>query len=322
MPKSKKKLILKDIQLIDLPTRQNRMLVKIKNCVSPVTTKPYPIVDNQCIFTDPVEIDVNLPKNIASVASKPRLGKVKPLRLSFRLEDPSGIGFTRYGIAMVDLIKVAIDGTTSNPTYNGVVEIRMRLENCAEKPLLIMSIIFPHGFIIPNAIFHSGSISPEDSSVFLSASSLDTETSLDDTSFAMNSTSISSFNERSITTKTVSNSISQKNMVSTSQTIICRSKSMSNSQSSNQRNSSQSKASNGSSSKANNSVSINGGRPAGSLTVPSLSNSNSSYYPPSTLMKPITNDDNLSVKISKQRYDELEGKINDLLASIINEDEL
>ena len=128
MSKVRRKITLKDIVLTDLPTRQKRVFIKIKNCVKSIITKPYPIIDNKCVFENPVKIKMDMPQNLSKAK------KVQPLRLSFRLENLSGSGFHRYGIAKIDVVKAILSGH---------LQISMNLENCTEKPVLSMTLVLP-----------------------------------------------------------------------------------------------------------------------------------------------------------------------------------
>ncbi|OHT10935.1 hypothetical protein TRFO_19631 [Tritrichomonas foetus] len=157
MTKVKRKISLKNIVLIDVPTRQNRIFAKVKKCVKNVTTKPYPIINNQCKFAENVDIEVNLPKDL----SKARHSHL--IRISFRFENASGSGFSRYGIAKIDIVKTIISRE---------LDIRMNLENCPEKPVLTLTLGIPAGIspFMSMTVAHSASLSFNQSNSIMSAS--------------------------------------------------------------------------------------------------------------------------------------------------------
>jgi hypothetical protein len=66
-------------------------------------SRKYPIVRNIVLFSEPLLFDYEMPRD-------PCAHHPKPLRLSFRLENPSNSGFTRYGIVELDLRQYMIVG--------------------------------------------------------------------------------------------------------------------------------------------------------------------------------------------------------------------
>lgn len=130
----KVKVILQSLKLIDVPTRQNRVFLKAKFGSFHFTTKPYQIKDNTVIFLEPVTIDMTIPND------PKKLKSVKSARLSFRLENTSGSGFTRYGIVMLNIVQHLLLND---------LDIRVGLENCTEKPVFMCKIKKPSNFNHP-----------------------------------------------------------------------------------------------------------------------------------------------------------------------------
>ena len=307
MTRTKWKIILQNINLIDLPTRQNRMFLKIKNCVSNVITKSYHIKNNQCEFIDPVEIEVNFPSDILKAINKNSKSlKIKPLRLSFRLENSSRMGFQRYGIVMVDLLKLILNNGEQIANQSNVRSLRTGLENCSEKPILSINFIFPSGFIPKNVILEPSLIQVKN-----------------DVSISPNSTSTSKSNATNNSSSQYSSpkcsqsSQNNQNTVNLFSFPALEKNSISTSNSNSNLNKISSKVK--SCPIPNNSIS--------SLSIPTLSISNPTNYNSisprnsniSDHAKPLVN---LPIKMTKQRYDELEGEIDNLLAGIINDESI
>ncbi|OHT04419.1 hypothetical protein TRFO_06300 [Tritrichomonas foetus] len=130
----KSKIILRNIKLIEIPTRQNRIFLKAKQGSYHVTTKPYPIKENTAEFVEPVSIEIALPEDLSKAKH------IKKTRLSFRLESLSGSGFTRYGIVLLDIVSLLLQRT---------LDIRCGLENCSEKPVFLCNIQLPSNLHLP-----------------------------------------------------------------------------------------------------------------------------------------------------------------------------
>lgn len=127
----KVKVILQNLKLIDVPTRQNRVFLKAKHGSYHFTTKPYQIKNNTVIFLEPVTIEIVIPDD-------PKKAKaVKSARLSFRLENTSGSGFTRYGIVMLNIVQ---------RLFANDLVVKVGLENCTEKPVFMCKIKMPSNF--------------------------------------------------------------------------------------------------------------------------------------------------------------------------------
>jgi hypothetical protein len=106
-----------NMRLIDVPPNQCLMFLKAKQGRTGAATKKYAIVKNSVLFAEPLRLEYELP---ADGSARP----VKPLRLSFRFENPSNSGYTRYGIVELDVAKCLSEGMTriemllSECTYN------------------------------------------------------------------------------------------------------------------------------------------------------------------------------------------------------------
>lgn len=315
MSRTKWKITLQNIRLIDLPTRQNRMFLKIKNCVSNVITKSYQIVNNQCNFTDSVVIEVYLPTNLLKAVNKnSRSLKIKPLRFSFRLENSSRSGFQRYGIVMIDLLKLIMENTQPNNSYN-TRSYRTGLENCSEKPVFSVNFIFPQGYIPKNVILNPSNIQINNNDISTSPNSNSTSksnaTNNSSSQYSSPKCSQSSqnnnYSKNQNTTEIIAFPVLEKSSVSTS---------ISNSNQNNVPNFLQSNP------LPNNNIS--------SITIPTMSNSNPTYYGQNISISSGNSNrldykkslENLPINMTKQRYDELEGEIDNLLAGIINDESI
>lgn len=134
MKSQKVKVVLQNLKLIDVPARQNRIFVKVKHGSFHYTTKPYQIVKSVVNFLEPVTIEMTIPND-------PKKAKaIKCARLSFRLENTSGSGFTRYGIVMLNIIQ---------RLFANELDVRSGLENCTEKPVFMCNIQMPSNFNFP-----------------------------------------------------------------------------------------------------------------------------------------------------------------------------
>lgn len=310
MSRTKWKIILQNIRLVDVPTRQNRMFLKIKNCVSTVITKSYQIVNNQCEFTDSIEIEVNFPSNLIKAINKnSRSLKVKPIRISFRLENSSRSGFRRYGIVMLDLLKLILENATQITSSNHIYSFRAGLENCSEKPIFYLNIAFPQGMIPKNIIL---------------APSSQNQNETNDVSITTNSTSISNVanNSSSQYSSPICSQSSQSNKNSNQLCFLPHFDSISPPSShSNSNTESKSKKL---------TDKVNSLSPVSSLSIPTMSISNPAYHSArsstrnsnSLGQKKQCSLESLPIKMSKQRYYELEGEIDNLLAGIINDESI
>lgn len=127
----KVKVVLQNLKLIDVPTRQNRVFLKAKHGSFHFTTKPYQIKNNVVIFLEPVTMEIVIPDD-------PKKAKaVKSARLSFRLENTSGSGFTRYGIVILNIVQRLLTND---------LDVKVGLENCTEKPVFMCKIKMPSNF--------------------------------------------------------------------------------------------------------------------------------------------------------------------------------
>lgn len=309
MSRTKWKITLQNIRLTDLPTRQSRMFLKIKNCVSTVITKSYQIKNNQCEFTDSVEIEVSFPTNLLTAINKNSKNlKIKPLRLSFRLENSSRSGFQRYGIAMVDLLKLIMENNEQYNESNLIRSYRTGLENCSEKPIFSVNFVFPNGFIPKNII-----LKPSNDEV------------INDISISPNSTSISKSNVNNSSSQYSSPKCSQSSQTkSNNQNTVnmyglpsLEKQSMSTSTSQSNPNKVSEKIN--SCPIPNNTIS--------SISIPTMSTSSPTHFnsASSRTTKSLENRkalENIPINMTKQRYDELEGEIDNLLAGIINDESI
>lgn len=125
---NKIKFTLENITLTDVPTRQNRIFLKVKYGSHHFTTKPVQIKDNSAIFNQEVSLEIpsiHIPK-------KPK--HYKPFRLSFRLENSSGSGFTRYGVIELNIFERIMSQN---------LNVECGLDNCEEKPIFRCHILIP-----------------------------------------------------------------------------------------------------------------------------------------------------------------------------------
>lgn len=130
----KVKVVLENLKLIDVPARQNRIFVKVKHGSFHFTTKPYQIEKSIVNFLEPVTIEMTIPDDIKKAKA------MKSARLSFRLENTSGSGFTRYGIVMLNVVQRLLANE---------LNVRAGLENCSEKPVFMCTIKMPSNFNHP-----------------------------------------------------------------------------------------------------------------------------------------------------------------------------
>jgi hypothetical protein len=93
------------MKLVDIPQRQNFLFLKAKQGRVGVTTRKYPIANNSVIFVEPLIFDYELPED-------PSGHHPKPLRLSFRVENSSNSGFTRYGVCEIDIMKKILEDSS------------------------------------------------------------------------------------------------------------------------------------------------------------------------------------------------------------------
>jgi hypothetical protein len=125
----KTKIRLDDMQLINIPPTQCLIFMKYKQGRTGSESRKYPISGNDVIFAEPLIFDYEMPHE--RHAHHP-----KPLRLSFRMENPSSSGFTRYGIVELDLMQYTLDGE-----FN----VRVLLADCAYNTYFLAKLQLPEG---------------------------------------------------------------------------------------------------------------------------------------------------------------------------------
>jgi hypothetical protein len=161
--------MLTDMKLIDIPPSQNLLYLKVKQGGTGAETRKYPIVRNSVVFKEPLLFEYEMPRS-------PNSRHPKPLRLSFRLENPLSSGFTRYGIAELDIMQLILDGAS---------EVRVLLPVCSYNTWFTADFQLPEGSPFP----HKAS-APASTDSQMTAS-------WSDTSDASPSLSFSSVSERS-----------------------------------------------------------------------------------------------------------------------------
>lgn len=86
--------------LNQIPTQMTRIFIKIKLGKSKCVTPPVPIMNNTAIWND--KIQLNWKNGVIKKGSKRSL----KIRFSFRFENTSGRGFTRYGNSEINLSQI------------------------------------------------------------------------------------------------------------------------------------------------------------------------------------------------------------------------
>jgi hypothetical protein len=96
-------VFISNLALIRIPTHGARIFVKVKHGrLASACTPSVDITDNSAEWKTPLRLNYRMVPALSR--SKPNL-----LRFSFRLEDPSGRGYTRYGIVEQDLALIPRD---------------------------------------------------------------------------------------------------------------------------------------------------------------------------------------------------------------------
>jgi hypothetical protein len=127
------KILLTDMKLIDIPPSQNLLYLKVKQGRTGAETRKFPIVKNSVSFKEPLLFEYEMPR-------RPTSRNPKPLRLSFRVENPLSSGFTRYGIAELDIMQLILDGAS---------EIRVLLPVCSYNTWFTANFQLPEGSPFP-----------------------------------------------------------------------------------------------------------------------------------------------------------------------------
>lgn len=121
---------LADMKLIDIPPTQNLVFFAAKQGRERVESDKYPIEKTTVTFTKPLVFAYNFPKN-------PKGKHTDPLRISFRLENPSAFSsFKRYGIVELDITQCYLEDAT---------KLRVLLSDCAYNTYLVCELRFPNG---------------------------------------------------------------------------------------------------------------------------------------------------------------------------------
>jgi hypothetical protein len=121
--KGKLRVVLGQMQLIDIPPSQSQVYARIKQGRHVVETKRLPIIKNTVSF-DSVAFDYRFPTGSHG----------RPIRLSFRLEKQIGSGFSRYGIAELDVMQLRAERAS---------DIRIPLSECAFASVLVAKLEVP-----------------------------------------------------------------------------------------------------------------------------------------------------------------------------------
>jgi hypothetical protein len=111
------------MQLLDIPPSQSLVYIRLKQGRHSVETKRLPIIRNSVSF-DSVTFDFRLPTN----------NRGRRLRLSFRLENQMGSGFSRYGIAQLDIMQLRAERRS---------DVRIPLSECAFTSVFVAKLEVP-----------------------------------------------------------------------------------------------------------------------------------------------------------------------------------
>lgn len=178
--KSTRTIELKSMRLVDIPPNQNMIFYAAKqgrNNHTRVESENYRIDKNTVDFEKPLVFEYEFPKMM-------RGKKTAPLRISFRMENPSVArssgGFKRYGIVEIDITQHVLD--------NNFV-IKSLLTDCDFNTYLVATLALPKG--MPWQLERAGNTDDVSTSLTGSDSASDPVTSFASlsTSFASNSTS-------------------------------------------------------------------------------------------------------------------------------------
>ena len=110
-------VIIQRMKLNDIPTQATKIYIRIKQGRSRESTSAVKIENNSASWNETIMLDCRLPEKRSSKKSF-------NLRFSFRLEDVSGHGHSRYGVALLDLKSLIIDTNQS---------INLKLQSCSYK---------------------------------------------------------------------------------------------------------------------------------------------------------------------------------------------
>jgi hypothetical protein len=132
-PAGKTKIHLNDMRLTNVPPNQCLIFLKCKQGRTGFESRKYPILGNTVIFAEPLIFDYEMPHDL-------RAHHPKPLRLSFRMENPSSSGFTRYGIAEFDVMQCIVDSE---------FELHLLLSDCAYNTYFRATLVLPEGSPFP-----------------------------------------------------------------------------------------------------------------------------------------------------------------------------
>ena len=125
MPKSK--ICIRNLIIKDIPSRSNRIFLKLKSGRNSVLSNKYQIgADNQVIFDDIIMIEHNFEKSKKKYIEK--------LRFSFRIEKSNGTDFKRYG--SFNIIDLDYKKLQPQPFH-----VSRNLEKCKEKPTVSCDIL-------------------------------------------------------------------------------------------------------------------------------------------------------------------------------------
>lgn len=126
MPKAQ--VYIKNLSIKNIPTRSNRIFLKIKSGQKSLTTNKHQIDQNNSVtFENMITIQNSIKKTKKG-------NTMEKIRFSFRIEKSNGVDFTRYGC--FNITNLDFDQTKSHPYH-----INRSLERCKEKPLIECEII-------------------------------------------------------------------------------------------------------------------------------------------------------------------------------------
>jgi hypothetical protein len=129
------KIHLNDMKLVDIPPTQSLVYLRYKQGRSGAETRKYPILRNSVSFAEPIIFDYEMPSDRHS-------HHPKPLRLSFRMENPSNSGFTRYGIVELDVMQCILDSQ---------FDLRFLLSECSYNTYFVAKLELPEGSPFPSS---------------------------------------------------------------------------------------------------------------------------------------------------------------------------
>ncbi|OHT16453.1 hypothetical protein TRFO_02717 [Tritrichomonas foetus] len=120
---------LSQMKLENIPTQATPIYIKVKQYRSSRNTQSVKILDNSASWDESITLNCKVPAKISSKKNK------LYLRLSFRLEDVSGRGHTRYGIGEIELMPIndAPSDDDDNMSLPGIHQISIKLQRCTYK---------------------------------------------------------------------------------------------------------------------------------------------------------------------------------------------